>query len=806
MNWKNVKLVFLREVRDQLRDRRTLFMIAVLPLLLYPAMGIGMVQLTLLFAEQPRTVVLLGEQYLPPPELLDGDRFVSNWFPFGEEDARKLEVITDGMARALSPTDADPRMLELLQRAEVIREKLLVKQELERALAEAHEAGKTGEISSRSAALSAVQTELGRLFAASGMQVLVIIPEGFDENVARTSRRLTERSSEAIIEDYPRPILVHNKADEKSQIAYTRVREAMDSWENAILSEQLASAGLPATLPTPIKPTPENLALDTQIAANLWSKLFPALLVIMSVTGAFYPAIDLGAGEKERGTMETLLICPASRTEIVFGKFFTVMCFSIATALLNLLSLGLTGQHMASMVGKGPGGAPAGDLSLPSAPALMWTVILLIPLAALFSALCLALATFARSSKEGQYYLTPLLMATLGVTAFCMSPGVELTPFYSIMPVAGVALLLKGLLLAPLDGSGLYFYAIPVLLTTLGYGALAIWWAVDQFQREDVLFREAERFELGLWIRHLFRDKEATPSFTEAAFCFVLIMLLQFATLKAFSPEQTPAFDALLRVLMIQQVAIIASPALFMGVMLTTSMVRTFRLRLPRLDLLLLSVVLAVAAHPLSLELSASLSWFFPPLDEGVTRLLHGMANPDQPLWTVLLAFAFAPAICEELAFRGFILSGFSRTGRTWLAIILSSIAFGVMHIIPQQVFNAALLGILLGLIAVRSNSLFPCILFHFTFNSLAVLHGRFGELWKENPPPTPFLLFDQGQIRYPWLTLAFAAAVFAAGVYYLLRQPLKTETPEKPLDTDGAWAPVPVPPGVGERGISASH
>ena len=82
-------------------------------------------------------------------------------------------------------------------------------------------------------------------------------------------------------------------------------------------------------------------------------RLFPFLLVMMSLTGAFYPAIDLCAGEKERGTMETLLISPASRTEIVMGKFFTVMLASVMTALLNLVSMGLTGLQLASQVGVG---------------------------------------------------------------------------------------------------------------------------------------------------------------------------------------------------------------------------------------------------------------------------------------------------------------------------------------------------------------------------------------------------------------------------------------------------------------------
>jgi len=95
IQWKNIKLILMRELRDQMRDRRTLFMVAVLPLLLYPAMGIGMVQMTVLFSEQPRNVVLLGADELPKqPQLLDGDQFVSNWFTI-PSDADKLRVITD---------------------------------------------------------------------------------------------------------------------------------------------------------------------------------------------------------------------------------------------------------------------------------------------------------------------------------------------------------------------------------------------------------------------------------------------------------------------------------------------------------------------------------------------------------------------------------------------------------------------------------------------------------------------------------------------------------------------------------------
>ena len=94
MTWRNVFLIFRREVLDQLRDRRTLFMVAVLPLLLYPVMGIGMVQMTVLFSEQPRTVVILGADDLPSMPLVEGSRFAKTWFRI-PADAEKLRVVTD---------------------------------------------------------------------------------------------------------------------------------------------------------------------------------------------------------------------------------------------------------------------------------------------------------------------------------------------------------------------------------------------------------------------------------------------------------------------------------------------------------------------------------------------------------------------------------------------------------------------------------------------------------------------------------------------------------------------------------------
>lgn len=824
MNWQNIRLIFLREVRDQLRDRRTLFMIAVLPLLLYPAMGIGMLQMTLLFSEQPRTVVILGEKHLPPPQLLEGDKFVSNWFT-NPTDADKLKVITDTSVELGGGGLNASRNLKLIEQARALRERIeqhtALESEVQQAEALQRERLKSpaapGEespaalqtrIGQLKAKQAAIDHELTDLFASSQIQVLIVVPDGLRENIERVNRLIVERQTADVAGfKYPRPTIVKNQADDKSVVAYARVRGVLEAWEEEILRQRLSAAELPEELTKPVGSAPLDLAAEEQISANVWSKMFPALLVIMAVTGAFYPAVDVAAGEKERGTMETLLICPATRTEIVLGKFFTVMCFSMSTALLNLLSIGATGHYMLSAAsGLGRGAlAHAGVITLPSAPALAWLLILLVPLSAFYSAMCLALATFARSSKEGQYYLTPLLMVSIGLTVFCLSPAVEIYPvhqaswFYSVMPVVNIALLLKALLLNP-GNTGALIFAAPVLATSIGYSLLALWWAIEQFASEGVLFRDGERFEVALWLKHLLREKESTPNFTEAGFCFVIIMLAQFVSMRALgqSLASVPPDQAgiqMMKLMLIQQLAIIACPAMFMALILTTSVRQSLRLWLPNWKFVVVAAALPFVLHPLSLEMVASLHWFFPPLPEGVARQLRAMGDGEQPLSLILVGFAVAPAICEELAFRGFILTGFCRNGRARLAIGLSALAFGVMHMIPQQVFNATLLGTVLGLIAVRSNSLLPGVIFHFLFNSLAVLRERTSAHLADGHAEEFrqsfwhwFATLEAGGLRYTWLTLAISGAVASLSLWWVWQhgRAKATAEPFKPLFAAG--------------------
>ena len=162
--------------------------------------------------------------------------------------------------------------------------------------------------------------------------------------------------------------------------------------------------------------------------------------------------------------------------------------------------------------------AVAAMIAPPTFLAAFWMVLLLIPLAAFFSAICLSLAVLARSMKEGQYYMTPLFMVCLPLVFLTLFPGIELNLFYSLVPITGVALLLRALIMGNYGVALRYF--LPVLVPTLVYAAIALRWAIDLFQREEVLFREAEQFSLYSWFRHLFRDREPRPTGGQAILCF----------------------------------------------------------------------------------------------------------------------------------------------------------------------------------------------------------------------------------------------------------------------------------------------
>ena len=654
--WGTVATIFRREVRDQVRDRRTLFMVFVLPLLLYPILGIGVLQLATSFEQKARVVVVVGAEHLPPaPPLLNPARDGFNPALFGRpEDTARLHVRVEG---------ADSPWLKPGAIREAIRGGLA--------------------------------------------DAVVTVPPDIRDRVAGGGATSLP--------------IQYDSTDEPSQMTYLRVREVVERWRDGIVQDRLAKDGKPADYTEPVVTVGADVAPEGEAGGSIWGRLFPFLLVIMALTGAFYPAVDLCAGEKERGTMETLLLSPASRTEVVLGKFLTVMLASITTALLNLVSMGLTGVQIAAQlasVAPGRAGAKMVAVMAPPQPSsYVWMMLLLIPLAAFFSALCVALATLARSMKEGQYYMTPLYLVSLPLILVTLAPEVKLDRFFALVPITGPSLLLKTLILGEYGTARRFF--VPVLVQTLIYAALALRWAVDLFQREDVIFRESEVFDLRIWARQLVRDKEPTPSAGGAIFCFAAMISLAWFVAQATAGTMSPLMGMLLGHLLF-----IFGPPVALALFLTSDPARTLRLRAPRAVDLVLAAGLALALNPAVRELAVWTGHLF-PASESIQRSLAEMAKQIPNLGVGVLVLAFVPAITEEFAFRGTILSGLARTYRPWTAIILSALLFAFLHVLLslfQQFFGAALLGVVLGAIAWRTGSLWPGVVFHFVNNALGVL------------------------------------------------------------------------------------
>ncbi|HAA49819.1 MAG TPA: CPBP family intramembrane metalloprotease domain-containing protein, partial [Planctomycetaceae bacterium] len=333
-----MRIIFQREFRDQLRDRRTLFMVMAFPILLYPALGIGMLQMAVIFSEKPRTVVVLGADSLPKPDLISESTFAARWFA-NPEDASRLKVESTGQH------DTD---LPSASRLKIARQVHDLYQQRTRLLKASNTT--TGQSTDEPPeSLQQIDASINSALHDADIAVLVVIPDGFADSLDEVNRQIVSR--ELTVEDpseYPRPVILVS-GDEKSLIASRRVLEVFEAWENELLRLRLEAAGLPRSLPSPVNASVVTVTPNSQDSALVWSKFFPAILVVMTVTGGFYPAVDLAAGEKERGTMETLLISPAQRIELVLAKFLTIAVFSLVTGILNLISLGLTATYMVQL-------------------------------------------------------------------------------------------------------------------------------------------------------------------------------------------------------------------------------------------------------------------------------------------------------------------------------------------------------------------------------------------------------------------------------------------------------------------------
>ena len=410
MNRSNVVTVYLKELRDSLRDRRTLISMIVVPTLMIP--GIMLVAGVVSYM-----VVNKAREEVPAVMVLGGN----------DSPVVRAALTADQKIR-LVPATAD------------WKQRITDKQ----------------------------------------LRAAVEIPAGFDAAL--------EHGDATVLK------IFNYESELRSGFAVGELHRFFNTYREKIITARLTGRGLPAALVKPFEVKTENVAPPEKVGGNVIGGIIPYLFILLCFTGAMYPAIDLTAGEKERGTMETILCSPVGRADLVLGKFLMVLTAALGTVVFSLLSMGLTfmlgGLLFAKTAAGGAAVAAAKSGAAPMLPTIdplgtLTVLAMVLPVAVLFSAVLMAVSLFAKSVKEAQSYVSPLIVVVILPAMMGMLPGVELNTRLALVPILNLALVSKELV----SGVFHWHYLALIFGSTCVFATVARAFCVRMFNREDGLFR-----------------------------------------------------------------------------------------------------------------------------------------------------------------------------------------------------------------------------------------------------------------------------------------------------------------------------
>jgi len=608
-----VALVYGKELRETLRDRRTLFVMVLFPLVVYPLMSLVLAQVMASKASK---------------NAAHASRVAVTGAP-AETAALRKRIESDHASFALQAT------------------------------------GDTTDV------------ELGRLDA------LITVNDGRAGKTAAT--------------------VVYDETREPS----TQARDRID---------RLLSGALPAQCQPTYAVTDRSIAPGAKVGGYLLSKVLPLVVVIMVMLGAFYPAIDITAGERERGTLETILASPVDRFDLMTGKVLAVATLAAVTGMLNLVSISLTMLEGIRLMG---GATDA--LRIPWSRTLA-SLSMVVPSAFLFASVMVAVGAMARGFKEAQNLLTPIYFLCITPALIAGLGEYEMTGVALVVPGVNVTLLARAIVL----GTARLGPALVVIASTLAYGGLALGLAARLYDSERLLYADDQRLGLRDWLRRLLLGandssgvRASGVSAGDALLLFGLAYVLMFFV---FFPLQARNLEA----------GLIASEwAGMLGLVAIYARLTRQRLR----------AVLVLERPPARALLGAALcgvsawvvigllaQWIAPPPAELVENLRRQISPPGgRGLVVTLLLMAVTPAICEEALFRGPILRGLASRLSPLAAAALTGVFFGLFHFDVWRFLPTALLGVMLSLIALRARSIIPSMLAHAVNNGCLVALAQLG-------------------------------------------------------------------------------
>lgn len=392
--------IFRKELLDTLRDRRTLIMMLLVPILLFPVLISISVKMT------------------------------SSQVKKAESKVLRVGLLTN-------------------ENATLLRDSLLARSDLE--------------------VSEGVSFERAReLVRSDSLDAALVVDEAFDARIA-TNR--------------PGTVQLLHKSSEDYSAAQRRLRDLLSWFEKRLLSERFDRLGLDDDITRGVDIQTVDIATRQERFGKVVGGFLPYIFVLFCFLGSMYPAIDLGAGEKERGTLETLLTSPATRMQILVGKFGVIVLTGLTSAVVSVLGL-YVGVRQAVNLPPAIMDVISGMLQVSS---LLMVIGLLIPLSVFFAALLLAFSFFAKSFKEAQSIISPLTIVIIVPVFIGLIPGMELSATTALVPVLNVSLAAREIFSGTISFALLAeVYASLVALAVLALIGCAKW-----VNREETIFRSS---------------------------------------------------------------------------------------------------------------------------------------------------------------------------------------------------------------------------------------------------------------------------------------------------------------------------
>ena len=510
-------------------------------------------------------------------------------------------------------------------------------------------------------------------------------------------------------DDAPRIVLSYRADLDASDTAEGFLRRALERTRVEIREGRLAAAGF-ETPPGDLLPLERiETASEDQTSGLFLGRILTAIIVMMMLTGGSIVATDTLAGEKERGTLETLLTTAASRIEIVTAKNLSILAVAFATSVLNIANIVLWMQLDVIA-------APAGlKLVIPVGAALL-LLFLYAPAAVLLSSSLLLVSGRSKTYKEAQLLFAPVMLVSLAIAAIPVLPGVALRSAIVLVPIANLGVAAREIL------TGHYDWAL-----------IAAAWAVTA-AAAAVLARAS--------VRTLSAEKLITASDIDAAdltggpTLFPRRVGRWFAVLWAlllvWQLNVGGGVDG--RLLIAINMAIFGAAAWLMIARYRLPVRETLSLRAPP-PAAWLAVLIGAPAGLVLADGVVRLASLAMPIPEAWIEAMAETLGADIPVWQMLFFFAVLPGIFEEIAFRGVLLHGLRSQLKPLQLVLVAGIVFGFFHVDLFRIPPTSLLGVLLVIAVIRSGSIYPAMAWHALHNALALGSARAEQIGLPDQP-----------------------------------------------------------------------